>query len=310
MSELPDPVAAATVKAERELARLDAQVAAMRVVLVRLLQEVVQAEQQLDHSQATQLLQANEQLVINARGARSEAESAVGALDEASWSSEHDPLTGLPNRALLSDRLHQAISHAKRHDHRVALLFLDLDGFKQINDTFGHATGDEALQLVADSLTSLVRETDTVGRHGGDEFMIVLAEVSQAVDASIIAEKVNAALRACSQIDGRVVNLAASIGISIYPEDGDDAKTLIDRADAAMYRAKKYRLGGFAFHSDQPMTQSGRSAQSLKTRRRHLTDHDLTLVQHELTLVEHERRHALLQEANEQLVLAALGVRV
>ena len=302
MSELPDPIAAAATKAERELARLDAQVAAMRVVLVRLLQDVVQAEQQLDHSQATQLLQANEQLVINALGARSEAESASGALDKASWSSEHDPLTGLPNRALLSDRLHQAISHAKRHDHRVALLFLDLNGFKQINDTFGHATGDQALQLVADCLTSLVRETDTVSRHGGDEFVIVLAEVSQALDASIIAEKVNAALRACNRIDGRVVNLKASIGISIYPEDGDTAKTLIDRADAAMYRAKKHRLGGFTFHSDQPAKPSSRPTKPLESRRRHLTHH-------ELTLAEHERKHTLLQEANEQLVLAALGAR-
>jgi GGDEF domain-containing protein len=150
--------------------------------------------------------------------------------------------------------------------------------------------------LVADGLSSLVRETDTVSRHGGDEFLILLAEISQATDAALIAEKVNVALAAYSRIDGHVVRLTASIGISIYPEDGEDAHTLIDHADAAMYRAKKQPLGGFAFHLRQLAAEPSLPAVMRSDRRR-------------LTLVEHEALRAQLCEANERLVLAALGAQ-
>ena len=301
MNDHPDPLAGATAAAEHELARLNAQVAAMRVVLVGLLQEVMRAEQQLDASQAYQLVEANEHLVITALGAQNEADTAQDALDEVSRAAGLDQLTGLPNRALLLDRLASAISNAKRHGNRVALLFLDLDHFKQINDSFGHAAGDQALQLVAEGLSSLVRETDTVSRHGGDEFLILLAEISQATDAALIAEKVNVALAAYSRIDGHVVRLTASIGISIYPEDGEDAHTLIDHADAAMYRAKKQPLGGFAFHLHQPAGAPNLPAAVRSDRRR--------LTRRGLTLVEHEALRAQLCEANEQLVLAALGAQ-
>jgi diguanylate cyclase (GGDEF)-like protein len=302
MNETPDLPAGATAAAAHDLARLNEQVAAMRAVLTGLLQDVVRAEKRLDDSQATQLREANEQLVITALGAQTEAESAHGALDEVSRVAGLDPLTGLPNRALLLDRLASAILNAKRHGNRVALLFLDIDKFKQINDSFGHAAGDRALQLVADSLSSLVRETDTVSRHGGDEFLIVLAEVSQATDAALIAAKVNVVLGAHSRIDDHAVHLKVSIGISIYPEDGEDAPTLIARADAAMYRAKKQPLGGFAFHLKQGPGQPPLPAPSVQAERRRQTHH-------ELTLAEHEVRHAQLREANEQLVLAALDAR-
>lgn len=258
MNEPLDWRARATAKAEQDLVRLNAQVAAMRAVLVGLLQDVVRAEGQLNGSEASQLLEANEQLVVTALAAQADADTAAGALDDASRAGGLDPLTELANRTLLLDRLAHAIAHAKRYGHRTALLFLDLNNFKQINDSFGHAAGDRAIQLVADCLKSVVRGTDTVSRHGGDEFLILLAEIAQAVDAAAIAEKVNASLRSYSRIDDHLVQLSASIGISIYPEDGDDAKTLIDKADAAMYVAKEQRLGGFAFHSDQSSELSAR----------------------------------------------------
>ena len=302
MNDVPDRRDMATTKAQAELRRLNGQVAAMRAVLTQLLQDVVRAESQLEHSQATQLLEVNERLVVSALGALTDAETANGALDEASRTGGLDPLTGLPNRALLLDRLESAISNAKRHGNRVALLFLDLNGFKQINDAFGHAAGDRALQLVADCLTALVRETDTVSRYGGDEFLILLAEVAGTADAAVVAEKMNAALGEYSQIDGHEIRLTASIGISVYPEDGADAKTLIDRADAAMYLAKKQESGGFVFHTDQAPGQAHVPAEFSRSPHQRLTPH-------ELTTAEDDKRHDQLREANEQLVLAALGAR-
>ena len=145
----------------------------------------------------------------------------------------------------------------------MALLFIDLDAFKQINDTFGHASGDRALQLVAACLATLVRETDTVSRHGGDEFIVLLAEVTGAADAAVVAAKVNAALAAHRDGNGNGNGngngksngwqLRASIGISVYPEDGEDAKTLIAHADAAMYQAKKSKSGDTVFYRSQPI---------------------------------------------------------
>ena len=292
----------ARTRAKGELDRLNRRVEVMRAVLVQLLQDVVRADSRLEHGQAAQLLEANEHLVVSALGALTDAETAHGALDEASRVGATDPLTGLPNRTLLLDRLESAIFNAKRHGNRVGLLFLDLNDFKQINDSFGHAAGDRALQLVADCLGSLVRETDTGSRHGGDEFLIVLAEMVRPADAALVAEKVNAALGAYSRIDDQVVSLKASIGISVYPEDGEDAKTLIDRADAAMYLAKAQTLGGFVFHATHAPGRASLPAPAIQSQRRRLTHY-------ELTLAELEQRHQLLREANEELVLAALGAQ-
>lgn len=273
----------------------------MRAVLVQLLQDVVKAESRLDRSQTAQLLEANEALVVSALGAQAEADTAHGELVEASKASRLDPLTGLPNRTLLMDRFDTAIANAKRHGNRVALLFLDLDAFKQVNDSFGHAAGDEALQLVADCLKSLVRETDTVSRHGGDEFLILLAEVSHPEDAANVASKVNAAL-AGHGANNRAAHLAASIGISIYPEDGEDAGVLIERADAAMYRAKKQGVGGYVFHGHRPA-----AASSLLTAKLAASGNSPT--QYELSVIEHDQRSLQLREANEALVLSALGAQ-
>jgi len=296
----------ATAKAQDELVRLNGQVAAMRAVLTQLLQDVIRAEAEVEHSQATRLQEANERLVISALGALKDAEVANCERDEAFRMRGLDQLTGLPNRTLLLDRLESAMSSAKRHGNRMALLFLDLNDFKQINDAFGHATGDQALRLIADCLTSLVRETDTVSRHGGDEFLILLAEVAHAADAATVAEKVNAALRQCSQIGVHEVRLTASIGISVYPEDGQDAKTLIDRADTAMYLAKKQQFAGFVFHTDPSGTQSnGQSSWTAPS----VSPLQQRLTRYELEVAEYEQRHQHLREANEQLVLTALGAQ-
>ncbi len=150
----------------------------------------------------------------------------------------HDSLTDLPNRVLFSDRLTQAIRLAHRHRHEMAVLFLDVDGFKQINDTLGHSSGDRLLQEVARRLVGSVRNSDTVSRHGGDEFVILLAAVTLAADARIAASKILLQLGKPYWIGGHPVSITASIGIAAYPRDALDAETLLRHADTAMYQAK------------------------------------------------------------------------
>jgi diguanylate cyclase (GGDEF)-like protein/PAS domain S-box-containing protein len=154
------------------------------------------------------------------------------------YAAQHDYLTDLPNRALLNDRLNQCISLAARHRRRLALLFLDLDHFKHINDSLGHSVGDELLKQVARRLVLCVRRSDTVSRQGGDEFVVLLSEVEHAQDAAVTAEKIRVAIMAPYFIDTHQLYLGASIGISLYPEDGRDVETLIKSADTAMYHAK------------------------------------------------------------------------
>jgi diguanylate cyclase (GGDEF)-like protein/PAS domain S-box-containing protein len=150
----------------------------------------------------------------------------------------HDNLTDVPNRALLNDRLAQAIERARRGGHSVALLYVDLDRFKHINDSLGHAVGDQLLQSAARRLLECVRSTDTVSRHGGDEFIVLLAEVMHAEDAIVCAEKMIRALDAPHQIGTHELHLTASIGIATFPGDAEDAEALIRNADVAMYQAK------------------------------------------------------------------------
>ncbi len=152
---------------------------------------------------------------------------------------EHDSLTGLPNRSLFCDRVGQAICLARRHRGQAAVLFLDLDGFKQINDSLGHAAGDKLLRSIAKRLLACVRDPDTVSRYGGDEFALLLQDVHRPQDAAATALRVLRALGASHSVDGQKVHVTASIGMSIYPADGFDAETLIRNADTAMYRAKK-----------------------------------------------------------------------
>ncbi|MHB1213784.1 MAG: response regulator [Thiobacillus sp.] len=151
----------------------------------------------------------------------------------------HDALTGLPNRRLLMDRLSLAIAHARRNTSTMAVMFLDLDGFKQINDTLGHDAGDTLLSMVADRLVAAVRQEDTVARMGGDEFVIGLWELSHVDAVATLASKVIQAVSQPYRIQDHDVRITASVGISIYPLHGEEGETLMKRADQALYEAKR-----------------------------------------------------------------------
>jgi diguanylate cyclase (GGDEF)-like protein/PAS domain S-box-containing protein len=151
---------------------------------------------------------------------------------------QHDILTELPNRLLLNDRLIQAMGMAERHHNKVAVLFVDLDDFKTVNDSMGHATGDAVLQSVAKRLVHALRHTDTVCRQGGDEFVILLSEINNANDADLVGKQLITALAAPHLLGDRELRVTASIGISIYPDHGHDAEGLVHCADLAMYKAK------------------------------------------------------------------------
>ncbi|MDQ7969749.1 MAG: diguanylate cyclase [Oxalicibacterium faecigallinarum] len=155
--------------------------------------------------------------------------------------SQYDPLTDLPNRGLLFDRLRTSLARARRRQEMMAVLFLDLDRFKEVNDTLGHAAGDQLLQEVARRLKQCVRETDTVARIGGDEFVILIESMQQPDYACIVADKIHATLGQPLQLDEHVVHILSSIGIAHYPNDGESEQSLLDHADAAMYEQKQQR---------------------------------------------------------------------
>jgi diguanylate cyclase (GGDEF)-like protein len=283
-------------EAERALALLYQQADSVRVELAQLRKKLFDVQQGVTHW--IDLREANENLVLAALHADNIAGAAVTSLRELALSTQRDVLTDTPNRALMLDRIENAIALAQRHGTRVGVMFLDLDGFKRINDTMGHAIGDTTLQLAARRLESVVRNSDTVGRHGGDEFLVLVSEMVQPADAALIAEKILVAFDAPTQVGEHKIDLPVSIGIAMYPEDGDDARSLIDRADAAMYHAKNKQGNSFEFFNPDttverfskartdvvvPSKQSEGSARAAQT----------SQMQH-------------LREANEQLVLGAL----
>ncbi len=156
----------------------------------------------------------------------------------------HDSLTRLPNRHLLMERLEQALALAQRNGQPLALLFIDLNGFKQVNDTHGHAVGDRLLQAVADRLQALLRDSDTLARMGGDEFVVLMPEVTGEAGAERLMARINAALQPPFDIDGRRLHSSASVGCALFPEQGTSAGDLLRDADRQMYRAKqRYHLG-------------------------------------------------------------------
>ncbi len=166
----------------------------------------------------------------------------------------HDPLTNLPNRLLFHDRLQQAISSALRHPKIIAIMFIDLDRFKIINDTLGHNVGDMLLQSVALRLKGAVRQNDTVSRLGGDEFVILLSEIEKAQDAALVAQKILHELSLSFTVYGHELNITASIGISVYPDDGNDVQTLMKNADTAMYHAKEHGKNAYQFYKENMNT--------------------------------------------------------
>jgi len=149
-----------------------------------------------------------------------------------------DPLTGLPNRRLFFDRIGQSLLNAKRQEHLVGLLYLDLDRFKEVNDSFGHAIGDLLLKEVAERLAQALRLSDSVARMGGDEFTVILTKIVEPEDAAIVARRIVDSLTKPFLLEGHPVSIGVSIGIGIYPLDGDDPDTLLKKSDTAMYRAK------------------------------------------------------------------------
>src|ERR1700691_859803 len=173
--------------------------------------------------------------------------AALAMARQMAHSAEHDFLTGLPNRMLLNDRVGQAIALAARHMKKVAVLFLDLDGFKHINDSLGHQIGDKLLQSIAKGLVSCIRGSDSVSRQGGDEFVVLLLELEQAEDAAVTARRMLEAVALPHCIDQHNLHVTASIGVSVYPDDGLDADTLIKNADTAMYQAKENGRRSFQF---------------------------------------------------------------
>jgi diguanylate cyclase (GGDEF)-like protein len=248
MSENADDAKLAS--ARRSLALLNAQADAVRADLAGLRRELAQVKDELSQLRSLPALQANAELVEAAVHADTAAQTAVSSLDELARSTQHDELTGAPTRALMLDRLDNAISMAQRRSTRVGVIFLDLDHFKQINDSLGHAVGDLVLQLATRRLEDAVRESDSVSRHGGDEFVVLLAEMAKASDAAAVARKIIDSLAVPAEVGPHTLSLSGSLGISIYPEDGADPVTLINCADAAMYRAKKAGPGRYAFCSE------------------------------------------------------------
>ena len=245
-----------------DLARLSHDADRLVTKLIRLRQHLAEMRRLMREAPPSSALsEANRHLMLAALDADTVAETAATTLGELARSSQHDALTDLPNRLLMFDRLEIAIASARRHDTRIAVLFIDLDSFKQINDTLGHPVGDEVLKLVARRLQGAVRDSDTVSRHGGEEFLVLLPDVSQAADAAVIAEKLLAAISAPCQVAGHRLELSASIGITVYPEDGEDAETLISRADDAMYRAKRMGPGRHEFYAEKlSLTRRGGEA--------------------------------------------------
>lgn len=161
---------------------------------------------------------------------------------------DHDPLTGLPNRILFYKHLDNSITQAQHHDSKLAILFIDLDNFKQINDSFGHLLGDRLLTKVAVRLQKSVRESDTVARLSGDEFAIIIEELSSENNASVVVKKLIQSLSKPFELDDLEIDVSASIGVSIFPLDGEDADVLVRRADTAMYRVKHSTKDDFQFY--------------------------------------------------------------
>jgi len=250
-----------------------------------------------DNDWAAALREANEHLLLAVLHAETTAENAVIHLDELAHSSKHDALTGTANRALMLDRMENALAFAKRHGTNLGVLFLDLDEFKQINDTLGHAVGDAVVQLVARRLEAEVRQSDTISRHGGDEFLVLLAEIMQPSDAALVAEKILVALATPSRVDNHLLSLSASIGIAVFPDDGTDAATLISSADAAMYGCKKHGGNNFRFYGD-PTIACARKRPSRAHQARG-----------ESAIARQIAPRRILREANEQLVLSTLAMQ-
>ncbi|MBA3771850.1 MAG: diguanylate cyclase [Ramlibacter sp.] len=251
----------------------------------------------MDAQRAAHLLQANEQLVLAVIRAQDEAAAAAQALAELARSPHIEALTGRPDGALLFDRLTHALAAARHKGDRLGLLFVSVDNLQVLNDTLGHALGDQLLKLAAQRLAAAVRGSDTVSRHGAHEFLILLTSLSHAREALAVADSIVGAMSLPGQVGAQKITFNTSIGISVFPDDGEDGDALIDRATAAMYNARRRGLGSYFFRGEAATTARSlelRTAESLQRAGEpppHAGD---------AGTAEHRR------EANEQLLLAAL----
>lgn len=295
--DLDDAAQRAQSAAGRTLALLHAQADAVRAELATMRRELARVTGELNQLRSAKVLEGTQELVAAAVNADTAAQTAVSSLDELTRRTQHDELTGAPNRTLMLDRVGNALAMAKRRSSRIGIIFVDLDHFKPINDSLGHAVGDAVLQMAARRLEGAVRDSDSVGRHGGDEFVVLLAELAQASDAAPVAQKILEALAMPGVVGPHTLSLSASLGIAVYPDDGDDAAALIGCADAAMYKAKRRGPGNFAF-------AGGTATAAPSTRGMALDIAPLTR-RPDSVFAEHEARLRELLEANRQLVGAA-----
>ncbi len=240
-------VSAAAGAARASAASDDASRGALQATIERL-----QAELKAGREAAERMV-AERTAELQATNRRLEAEIAerLQAEGRAQHLADHDVLTGLPNRRLFEDRVTQALAFSVRNRKLTAVMFVDLDRFKQVNDTLGHAVGDAMLKEVAQRLVDQLREGDTICRLGGDEFVILLPEVKRSSDAAHVAQKIIEAVAQPVTLDERDLHITCSVGITVFPDDGRDAETLIRNADAAMYHAKEIGRANYQFFTEQ-----------------------------------------------------------
>ncbi len=242
--ECAEDLSALNIAFERDLAGRDALQAENGAIVMheRVARKLMEASERLAAVNQALLIEIRDRTLVDHQLAAA-MEQEEGSRNAAL----HDHLTGLPNRVLFKDRLEHGIAQAKRHGWILAVMFVDLDNFKTINDVYGHQAGDAVLQAVAVRLAQNTRTEDTVSRHGGDEFLYLLTPLHAQNDVAMIAAKIREAIRAPSDVrvgDVTVsVSREASIGISVFPKDGASAIALIQRADEAMYAAKAHKRG-------------------------------------------------------------------
>jgi len=249
-----------------DAAQLRENAAALREVKVTAREQEVratEAAQATSNNHIINLQQANSRLVVAVIKAQELADQVELAKIQLDHLAHHDVLTDLPNRILLKKRLNQAIELARSQSRAVAVMFMDLDQFKCINDSLGHAVGDQLLQSVAQRLVGCVRYSDTVSRQGGDEFVLLLPYIEHAEDAARSAQKMLAALALPHRIGQHDLHIGVSIGISLFPDDGQDAETLIKSADTAMYYAKENGRNSYKFF-EQSMNVKAVQRQSIE----------------------------------------------
>ena len=261
------------VTAREDTAKLRENAAGLREAAAHLREEAATSrEREIRVSETIQaasddhiikLQQANAHLVVATIEAHKLAEQIEAAKVQLDHLVHHDVLTGLPNRILLQDRLIQAMESACRQGRQLAVMFMDLDQFKHINDSLGHAIGDKLLQSVAQRLMDCVRHSDTISRQGGDEFVVLLPYIENPESAGVCAQKMLATLALPHRIDQHELHISVSIGISIYPDDGQDAETQIKNADIAMYQAKENGRNNYKFF-EQDMNARAVQRQSVE----------------------------------------------